>query len=141
LITTLKEKEIRNLKQAAKKRQERGLRERRILDKGNLEMLRASKKQRREERKIKIVQEREEKACEGAIGACCPKLSPSLRLLLPAYLHFLMVSPATDTAFFASDCADLANWVVTDNSERSFQSSPIGEWVARNSTYSNKTIG
>jgi hypothetical protein len=62
LITTLKEKEIRKLKQAAKERRERGLRDRHIQDKGNLELLRAAKKQRREERKIKIVQEREEKA-------------------------------------------------------------------------------
>jgi hypothetical protein len=36
-----------------------------------------------------------------------------------------MASPATGTAFFALDCADFANWVVTDNSERSFRSSPI----------------
>jgi hypothetical protein len=41
VITTLKEREMRNLKQAAKNRRERGLRERRIPDKGDLELLRA----------------------------------------------------------------------------------------------------
>jgi hypothetical protein len=38
-----------------------------IPDKGNLELLRASKKQRRVERKIKIVQERKEKAYNGEL--------------------------------------------------------------------------
>jgi hypothetical protein len=57
LITTLKEREIHNLKQAAKDRQKRGSRVRSIPDKADLESLRASKKQRREERKLKIIQE------------------------------------------------------------------------------------
>jgi hypothetical protein len=61
LITTLKEREIRNLKQAAKDRQKRGSRVRSIPDKADLELLRASKKQRREERKLEIIQERQEK--------------------------------------------------------------------------------
>jgi hypothetical protein len=62
LITTLKEREICNLKQAAKDRQKRGSRVRSIPDKAELESLRPSKKQRREERKLKIIQERQEKA-------------------------------------------------------------------------------
>jgi hypothetical protein len=62
LITTLKEREIRNLKQAAKDRQKRGSRLRSIPDKADLESLRAAKKQRREERKLEIIQERQEKA-------------------------------------------------------------------------------
>jgi hypothetical protein len=62
LITTLKEREIRNLKQATKDRRKRGSRVRTIPDKADLESLRASKKQRREERKLKIIQERQEKA-------------------------------------------------------------------------------
>jgi hypothetical protein len=62
LITTLKEREIRNLKQAAKDRQKRGSRVRGIPDEADLELLRAAKKQRREERKLKITQERQEKA-------------------------------------------------------------------------------
>jgi hypothetical protein len=62
LFTTLKEREMRNLKQAAKNRRERGLRDRQIPDKGDLELLRAAEKQRREERKVEILQEREEKA-------------------------------------------------------------------------------
>jgi hypothetical protein len=62
LITTLKEREIRNLKQAAKDRQKRGSSVRSISDKADLELLRASKKQRQEERKLKIIQERQEKA-------------------------------------------------------------------------------
>jgi hypothetical protein len=62
LITTLKEREIRNLKQAAKDRPKRGCRVRTIPDKADLEVLRASKKQKREERKFEIIQERQEKA-------------------------------------------------------------------------------
>jgi hypothetical protein len=62
LITTLKETEMRNLKQAAKNRWLRGLKERGIRDEADLEVLRAAKKQRREERKLKIIQEPEEKA-------------------------------------------------------------------------------
>ena len=62
VITTLKEREIRNLKQAAKDRQKRGSRVRSIPDKADLEALRASKEQRREERKLKIIQERQERA-------------------------------------------------------------------------------
>jgi hypothetical protein len=62
LITTLKEREIRNLKQAAKDRRKRGFRVRSIPDKADLEPLRAAKKQRREERKLEIIQERQEKA-------------------------------------------------------------------------------
>jgi hypothetical protein len=61
LITTLKEREIRNVKQAAKNRQKRGSRVRSIPDEADLELLRASEKQRREERKLKIIQERQEK--------------------------------------------------------------------------------
>jgi hypothetical protein len=61
LITTLKEREIRNLKQAAKDWQKRGSRVRGIPDKADLELLRAAKKQRREERKLEIIQERQEK--------------------------------------------------------------------------------
>jgi hypothetical protein len=61
LITTLKEREIRNLKQAAKDRQKRGSRVRSISDEANLELLRAARKQRREERKLEIIQERQEK--------------------------------------------------------------------------------
>jgi hypothetical protein len=61
LITTLKEREIRNLKQAAKDRRKRGSRVRSIPDKADLELLRASKKQRWEERKLEIIQERQEK--------------------------------------------------------------------------------
>jgi hypothetical protein len=62
LITTLKEREIRNLKQAAKDRRKRGSRVRGIPDEADLELLRAVKKQRREERKLGITQERQEKA-------------------------------------------------------------------------------
>jgi hypothetical protein len=62
LITTLKEREIRNLKQAAKDRRKRGSRVRSIPDKADMESLRASKKQRWEERKLEIIQERQEKA-------------------------------------------------------------------------------
>jgi hypothetical protein len=62
LITALKEREIRNLKQAAKDRRKRGSSVRSIPDKADLEPLRASKKQRQEERKLKIIQERQEKA-------------------------------------------------------------------------------
>jgi hypothetical protein len=62
LITTLKEREIHNFKQAAKDRQKRGSRVRSILEKADLESLRASRKQRREERKLEIIQERQEKA-------------------------------------------------------------------------------
>jgi hypothetical protein len=53
---------IHNLKQAAKDRRKRGSRVRSIPDKADLEPLRASKKQRREERKLKIIQELQEKA-------------------------------------------------------------------------------
>jgi hypothetical protein len=62
LITTLKEREMCNLKQAAKDRQKRGSMVRGIPDEADLELLRAAKKQGREERKLKIIQEREEKA-------------------------------------------------------------------------------
>jgi hypothetical protein len=62
LITTLKEREICNLKQAAKDQRKRGSRVRSIPDKADLEPLRAFKKQRREERKLEIIQERQEKA-------------------------------------------------------------------------------
>jgi hypothetical protein len=62
LITTLKEREICNLKQAAKDQQKRGSRVRSIPNKADLELLRAAKKQRREERKLEIIQERQEKA-------------------------------------------------------------------------------
>jgi hypothetical protein len=62
LITTLKEREICNLKQAAKDRRKRGSRVRSIPDKANLEALRASKKQKREERKLEIIQEPQERA-------------------------------------------------------------------------------
>jgi hypothetical protein len=62
LITTLKEREIRNLKQAAKDGRKKGSRVRGIPDEADLELLRAAKKQRREERKLKIIQERQEKA-------------------------------------------------------------------------------
>jgi hypothetical protein len=61
LRTTLKEREIHNLKQAAKDRRKRGSRVRSIPDKADLELLRASKKQRWEERKLKNIQERQEK--------------------------------------------------------------------------------
>jgi hypothetical protein len=57
-----KGREIHNLKQAAKDRRKRGSRVRSIPDEADLELLRASKKQRREERKLKIIQERQEKA-------------------------------------------------------------------------------
>jgi hypothetical protein len=53
---------MRNLKQAAKNRRLRGLRERGIPDEADLELLRAAKKQKREERKLEIIQERQEKA-------------------------------------------------------------------------------
>jgi hypothetical protein len=59
---TKEKREIRNLKQAAKDRRKRGDLVRSIPDKADLELLRASKKQRREERKLKIIQERQEKA-------------------------------------------------------------------------------
>jgi predicted phosphohydrolase len=62
LITTLKEREICNLKQAAKDRGKRRSRVRSIPDKADLEALRASKEQRREEMKLEIIQERQEKA-------------------------------------------------------------------------------
>jgi hypothetical protein len=62
LITTLKEREIRNLKQAAKDRRKRGSGVRGIRDEADLELLRAVKKQRREERKLRIIQERQDKA-------------------------------------------------------------------------------
>jgi hypothetical protein len=55
LITTLKEREIHNLKQAAKDRRKRGSRVRSIPDEADLELLRAAKKQRRGERKLKII--------------------------------------------------------------------------------------
>jgi hypothetical protein len=61
LITTLKEREIRNLKQATKDRRKRGSRVRGIPDEADLELLRAAKKQRREERKLEIIQEQQEK--------------------------------------------------------------------------------
>jgi hypothetical protein len=50
------------LKQAAKDRRKKGSRVRSIPDKADLELLRAAKKQRREERKLRIIQERQEKA-------------------------------------------------------------------------------
>jgi hypothetical protein len=56
-----KGKGIHNLKQAAKDRQKRGSRVRGIPDKADLEALRASKKQRREERKLEIIHARQEK--------------------------------------------------------------------------------
>jgi hypothetical protein len=62
LITTLKEREIRNLKQAAKDRRKKGPRVRSIPDKADLEALTASKKKNREERKLEIIQERQERA-------------------------------------------------------------------------------
>jgi hypothetical protein len=62
LITTLKEREIRNLKQVTKDRRKRASRVRSIPDKAHLEGLRALKKQKREERKLKIIQERLERA-------------------------------------------------------------------------------
>jgi hypothetical protein len=62
LITTLKEREIRNLKQAAKDRRKRGCRVRGILDEADLEALRATKKQKREERKLEIIQDCQERA-------------------------------------------------------------------------------
>jgi hypothetical protein len=62
LITTLKEREIRNLKQATKDRQKRGSRVRSLPDKADLEALRDSKKQKQEERKLEIIQERQERA-------------------------------------------------------------------------------
>jgi hypothetical protein len=62
LITTLKEREIRNLKQVAKDRQKRGSRVRGMPDEADLELLGAAKKQRGEERKLEIIQERQEKA-------------------------------------------------------------------------------
>jgi hypothetical protein len=62
LITTLKEREMRNLKQAAKDQRERGCRVRGIPDEADLELLRAAKKQRWEERKLEIIQGRQEKA-------------------------------------------------------------------------------
>jgi hypothetical protein len=58
LITTLKGREMRNLKKAAKDQRERGCRVRGIPDEADLELLRVAKKQRREEsRKLKITQE------------------------------------------------------------------------------------
>jgi hypothetical protein len=62
LITTLKERKIHNLKQATKDRQKRGSRVRSIPDKADLEPLRASKRQRREERKLEIIHDCQEKA-------------------------------------------------------------------------------
>jgi hypothetical protein len=62
LITTLKEREIHNLKQAAKDRRKRGSRVRSLPDEADLEALRASKKQRQEERKLEIIQECQERA-------------------------------------------------------------------------------
>jgi hypothetical protein len=62
LSTTLKEREICNLKQAAKNRQKRGSRVRSLPDEAELEALRASKKQKQEERKLEIIQERQERA-------------------------------------------------------------------------------
>jgi hypothetical protein len=62
LITTLKQREMRNLKQAAKDRRKRGSRVRGIPDEADLELLRAAKKQRREKRKLEIIQEHQEKA-------------------------------------------------------------------------------
>jgi hypothetical protein len=62
LITPLKEREMRDSKQAAKDRQKRGCRARGIPDEADLELLRAAKKQRREERKLEIIQEHQEKA-------------------------------------------------------------------------------
>jgi hypothetical protein len=50
------------LKQAAKDRRKRGSRVRSIPDKADLESLRAAKKQRLEERKLEIIQERQEEA-------------------------------------------------------------------------------
>jgi hypothetical protein len=61
LITTLKEREIHNLKQAAKDRRKRGSRVRGIPDEADLELLRASKKQTGEETKLEIIQERQER--------------------------------------------------------------------------------
>ncbi len=62
LITTLKEREIRNLKQAAKDRRKRGSRVRSLPDEAELEALRASKKRKQVERKLEIIQERQERA-------------------------------------------------------------------------------
>jgi hypothetical protein len=62
LITTPKAQELRNLKKVARERRQRGLREREIPDASDLELVRASKKQKREERKIELEKEREEKA-------------------------------------------------------------------------------
>jgi hypothetical protein len=62
LITTLKKREIHNLKQAAKDRQKRGSMVRSLPDEAELEALRASKKQKQEERKLEIIQERQERA-------------------------------------------------------------------------------
>jgi hypothetical protein len=56
-----KEREIRTLKQAAKDQRKRGSRVRGIPDEADLELLRAAKKQRRKERKLEIIQERQEK--------------------------------------------------------------------------------
>jgi hypothetical protein len=61
-------KEIRNLKKAKKEQRKRGLRERQLPDKGDEELLRASKKQKREARKIEIEQEREAKAHDAELN-------------------------------------------------------------------------
>jgi hypothetical protein len=53
---------MRDLKKAAKDRRERGCRVREIPDEADLELLRVAKKQRREERKLENVQQRQEKA-------------------------------------------------------------------------------
>jgi hypothetical protein len=54
LITTLKEREICNLKQAAKDRQKRGSRVRSLPDEAELKALRASKKQKQERGSLKL---------------------------------------------------------------------------------------
>jgi hypothetical protein len=83
LITTLKEREIRNLKQAAKDRRKIGSRLRSLPDEADLEALRASKKQKREERKLEIIQERQERAHNAElvrIERATPKASISAHL-------------------------------------------------------------
>jgi hypothetical protein len=91
LITTLKEREIRNLKQAAKDRQKRGSRVRGIPDEADLELLRAAKKQRRKDRKLKIIQERQEKAYNAELkrrtGNCKEKYAGAPKRHKKVYGH------------------------------------------------------
>jgi hypothetical protein len=86
LITALKEREICNLKQAAKDRKKEGSRVRSIPDKADLDLLRASKKPKTEMRKLEIIQDCQEKAYNAELTRL--KLATA-RKSMPAHQRYI----------------------------------------------------